>query len=413
MDVGLGGLGFEAAEPSAGLSDELLWVAAILWPDADVRLSPPRVPPGHRIAEAFHVVPSIRRPALLVPASAPELAEEAIRSLDAGERRDRPLRRALAARIASTSVGWRRFPTLVVLLDRDPRPDELLVQRLRAVLDRPDALPVVVLPGGTRGPAPLVLACTMEGAELARVTLGWNELTRAFVRNEATALRRWARRPPATFDVPEVLDDAEWNGRAFLMTSPAPPTGERFVRKGVDLDVPAMREIAGVGGLALRPLASSPWWGSVAERLAPGPARVVLNWMADLHGRRLVPTGSWHGDCRSGNVVAAGERVVVTGWERSGDGVPLGLDAVHLRFEESLARGPGRVSRAGRHAVQRSRDSLRGLGVPAEDEPLLMACYLMERLARLHEGADGSHVEGSPRYEAELLADVRAWVARS
>jgi hypothetical protein len=279
---------------------------------------------------------------------------------------------------------------------------------MRTVLDRPDAMPIVVLPSGTHGWAPVVIATTTDGDDLARVTIGWDDRTRALVRNDAATLRRWARRPPASFDVPAVLDETDWNGRALLMTTP-PPAGRRSGLRVFDPGLEPVRETAAAGGLALRPLVSSPWWASVAERVGSADAsRVVLDWMADLHGRRLVSTGSWHGDWRASNITSVGGRVFVSGWGRSGDGVPLGLDAIHRRFEDAARRGARRIGRVARLALEGSRDMLRGLGVPAEDEPLLMACYLAERLARLREPG-----RQEPATDVtELLAELRRWVGR-
>jgi hypothetical protein len=407
-------------EPARDLGPHLAWLTSVLWPAADVRLSPTRVPPGHRVAEAYRVLPNAAHARLLVPFSSPELVEGAIRRLDRGTTRLSRAALAVRSRLAASSVGWARFPPFVVSFDREPRPDELLTQHLRGVVDRPDPTLAISFGTPTADRKPVVQVLTLEGDVLGFGKVGWNDPTRALLSNEASALRRWARSRPRSFAVPELLHDGSWKEHALTVLSPVPAEGGPAVAVARMPSIDATREIARSGGIALAPLASTPWWRSIIARAgsADHALAVVLRWMQDVHGRRLVWLGSWHGDWTPRNMGRVAGVLHVWNWERAQDGVPVGLDPMRFALELALpgSRAAGRASadlgRASAVAIHRSGGSLRALGVPRQDEPLLMACLLAELLvradARPRVGADS----GPPTSEA-LLDELRRWVGRS
>jgi hypothetical protein len=120
--------------------------------------------------------------------------------------------------------------------------------------------------------------------------------------------------------------------------------------------------------------------------------------------------GSSHGDWAAQNMATVGGRLYVWDWERSADGVPLGLDAIHFVFQSELRRRRD-VLRASRVAFARGRRTLRSLGVPRADDALLMAAYLAELLVRFEEGRrQGAVVR--PEMPEALLQTLRHWVAR-
>jgi hypothetical protein len=62
--------------------------------------------------------------------------------------------------------------------------------------------------------------------------------------------------------------------------------------------------------------------------------------------------------------------------------------------------------------MRRTEGSLRALGVPREDEPLLMACLLAELLVRPE--TSRGHGDGLGPWTSEaLLGELRRWVGRS
>jgi hypothetical protein len=398
-------------ELGSDFGSELTWLTSVLWPAADVRLSPSRVPSGRRVAEAYRVIPNARRPRLLVPFSSPELVEGALRRTDGGTTSLARATHALRSRFAASSLAWARFPPFVVFFDRNPRPDELLTQFVRTIVDRPDAALAISFGPPSPDRKPLVQVLTLDGDFLASGKVGWSDPTTTLLANEAAVLRRWAHHRPRSFSVPELLYVGPWQDHTFSVLS------SRSTERSAAVDgmpsIEVTREIASIGGMAIEPLASTPWWRSILRRAASArePTSLVLRWMQDLHGRRLVWRGSWHGSWALQHLRRVGVVLHVGGWERAADGVPLGLDPIHFAFQRAL-RGNRDVRHASRVAIRRCAGALRALGVPHEDDPLLMACLLAELLVRL-EPAGRRTAGGVPGMSEELLADLRLWVGRA
>jgi hypothetical protein len=416
VDVSIGGRARRAVDLEANtreLGADLAWLTSILWPEADVRVSPTRVPPGRRVAEAYAVIPNAARPRLLVPFSSPALAERAMRRYDDGMSPFARTLRAAGSRIAGSTLGWSRFPPFVVFYSREPRPDELLTQHLRTLFDRPDVVLAVSFGPPRPNRKPVVQALTLDGETLGFAKVGWNRSTDSLVRTEAAALRRLSRRPPAAFRAAGLIAEDTWMGHALSITAPIPTAAARGAGAARTPPLDAMREIARTGGISFMPLASTAWWRSVMERAGARnqAANVVLRWMQDLHGRRSMWHGSWHGDWAAQNMATVGGRLYVWDWERTLDGVPLGLDAIHFGFQSALRRRRD-VGHAAVGALRRGRRALRALGVPGEDDELLMAAYLTELIARFEDGRRDGAVMRSGMPEA-LLGELRHWVARA
>ncbi len=390
------------------LGRDLGWLASVLWPGADVRLSPTGVPPGCRVAEAYAVLPSAARPRLLVPLSSIALGDPARQGFDGGRPSIASTTRAAAFRVAESWFGLPRAPELVVYFDREPRPGELLTTHLRGVFDRPDATLAISFGSADADRLPLIRILTLEGEVLGSGKVAWSETTRAFVATETAALRRWARERPRSFSVPDLLYEGGWLEHTVAVTSPI-PTEPRSMRDRRPPGVDVTREIARSGGIALAPLGSTGWWRSIRERGSVAASAVVLGWMNELHGRRLLWHGSSHGEWVPEKMSTSGDVPHVWGWERSRDGVPLGLDPLHFWLRCSI-RGPSSVRHASKRAIQRTAPALRALGVPRDDDPLLVACCIAELLVR-PDGSGGTPA-GRAMREA-LLADLRRWVARA
>ena len=85
MDMTVGrARGVDVESHTRELGPDLGWLTSVLWPEGDVRVSPTRVPPGRRVAEAYAVIPNAECPRMLVPFAAPRLAERALRRYDDG-----------------------------------------------------------------------------------------------------------------------------------------------------------------------------------------------------------------------------------------------------------------------------------------------------------------------------------------
>jgi len=376
-------------------------------------VSPPRVPPGRRVAEAYEVMPSAERPTLLVPFASPGLVGPAVRAHDGDASVFGRARWSISARVAATNAGRRRFPPLVVSYDREPGPGELPTDFFRRLLDRPDI--ALAISFGPRRPTrtPIAQVLTLDGDRLAVAKIGWNPLTRELVRTEASVLRRWADRGPRTFRVPGVIHHAEWfAGRDALVTAPVPISAGRESRAGHPPPLDLIREIAASGGTGVLALRDTPWWRSVLRRVEHADPQLgtVIRWLGDLHGRRLIHHGSWHGDLVPGNMATLGGRLHVWDWEHAADGAPLGLDAIHFHVQRAL-RGREDVGRASRLGARRAAPTLRALGIPRDDDGLLSACHLTDLALRFDEGGTDPNLR--PGMALALLAELRRRVGRA
>jgi hypothetical protein len=388
---------------------DLAWLASVLWPEADVRLSPKAPPPGRRVAEAYAVLPNAHRPRLLVPLSAIGVADAGARGPDVGLSR-LGATRAVATTLAASPPRRSRAIELVVYFDREPRADELLTQHLRGVFDRPDAALVISIGRHGADLLPVVRAVGLDGDPLGTAKVGWSPATRALVANEAAVLRRWARARPRSFTVPDLVDEGRWRHHTVAVTSVI-PEARRWTSWGRPPPVDVTREIARSGGIALAPLGSSPWWRSILGRARVGRAPVVLRWMNELHGRRLVWLGTSHGDWAPESMQTLAGRLHVWGWQWARDGTPLGLDPVGFAFRTAM-RGRPDPSRASRRALRRGAAALRALGVPREDDPLVMACCLADLIVRSDPARGERRVDDGPAVEA-MLEELSRWVARA
>ncbi len=166
---------------------------------------------------------------------------------------------------------------------------------------------------------------------LAYAKVGWNELTRPLVAAEAEALRSFAARgeAPRTFRVARLLHADEWQRNTLTVVEP--------LVGGAPVSAPdpprdATHELA-LGGAVTRARArpratGGPDRGCASTRSAPTWAPPPTPIAAEA-GDMLLRFGRGHGDWTPWNMRRLDGRLVVWDWERSRDGVPVGLDALH------------------------------------------------------------------------------------
>ncbi|WP_242454128.1 hypothetical protein [Bailinhaonella thermotolerans] len=246
---------------------ELDRVGALLWPA------------GERLRE-FVLLPSARRPRLLVPRARRAVAAEAVRHLG------KPGARALRAGLGWPVIGGRR---------RLATGEDTIEEYLSDVLGRKVLVTLQVSPPRRANRKPVLQAITPAGALIAYAKVGCDPLTCALVRNERDALRLLADVPLRRVVPPRLLHYGEWRGLDVLVLSPLPVAQ---ARRRVDpaLLASAVREIAELGRYA------------------------------------------WHGDFSPWNLAQHDESLLVWDWERFDDGLPFGFDLLHHAFQRALRR---------------------------------------------------------------------------
>jgi hypothetical protein len=191
-----------------------------------------------------------------------------------------------------------------------------------------------------------------SGRPVGFAKVGWTPMTRRLVRTEGDVLENLSGRLSAPI-VPVPLARMTWGPLDVVVTAPL-PTDSRRLPDDTTADVP--EDMAQVDAVPPTRLGELAWWREVLaaadEATAAGlPAGVTgsgLTSMLEESGRLLgdvaLPVGLVHGDWVPWNQArrrATGE-LVVWDWEYADPRAPLGLDAVHARYQvERLLRGRG------------------------------------------------------------------------
>jgi len=413
--------------PLVDRQGELEWLAEVLWgPTPGVELVVGLVPSGFRRLDGWVVLPDLRHPRVLVPLASRRAAAASVRQYSDGmTQRARLAKAAVGAGLRSGALQWllrrRRLVVHAGMLDplhggppAGGGGETLLGDYLAAALGRRDLAAAIVLGPVRPNRKPVVQLLAPDGSPVGYMKVGWNDLTRRLVRNEARALRRLAERPPRTFTVPSLLHEGAWQGLDVTISSALP---HRLWRRGRRYATPPLavsREIAALGGVQTASLGGSPWWTGLRRRLAPveaaatGPAAAALaGTLERLEDQADTPLAfaSWHGDWGPWNLRATADRLLVWDWERSGDGVPLGFDLLHFGYQTALQGRRQPPVDAAATSLRRTTPLLADLGQRAEVGELLLTLYLLERVCRAAE-AEASAVTGRPDTVGARLLDL-------
>jgi hypothetical protein len=379
---------------------DLRWLVRVLWDRrGGVSVSRrPAPPPGARAAGTYLVFPDARRTRLLIRAGKSGAGHRALSSYNG--------LRPLATRFARAMLGagLRLGVTERVARDRlhvwvpeacaaGDVPSLLLREHVRRVLGRDDELTEVI---GLRpvGPysKPVLQLFTQRGDPLAYVKVGWNEITRELVENEAAFFRKHREQPFRTLWIPRTVSSDRWNDLQIAITLPLPSGIRRYRAHPRLLPLTAMREIAESGGMTASPFAASTYWQrtrrSLSRLLAEGPPRDadVVNGFADrLEGRYGDVTtlfGRWHGDWAPWNLAWLDRKLVAWDWEHTAEDVPLGYDAVNFLFQTSFAGKQDSLAASLAACRRGSPTALHGLGVPTVLHAPVVSAYLLEMFIR-------------------------------
>jgi hypothetical protein len=393
---------------------DLRWIADVLWGDlagVSVTLGEPA---AGRVLERYAVVPSSRRPRLLLPFD--RRAAWAV-ALDAPATRSP--RAALERRAAGAAAraGFAPFrDRLSVVAGAGADPDATLASQLAGAVGERVVLGVNVRPPGPYR-KPVVAVAGPGGRVLAYAKVGWNGPTAANVEAEAGVLRAAAARE--TFSAPQVLGELRWRDRPVLVTRPLPSGLRRYdARAGVP-PVEVTREVAGLFATGEAAYRDGPVRSRLRARAKELPGEVdppissrlnglesVLDAL-DTRGDVHLPFGGWHGDWSPWNLARALDRLWVWDWEYARSDAPLGLDVVHFHFQVAFVgerRGLA-VSLDRAHAA--AVEPLERLGLDASARSLLRGIHTAELALRATE-AEVNGAPPNPRFGAEIVPVLRA-----
>jgi hypothetical protein len=372
-------------------------------------------PPGWRAVDRYVVLPSLRRPGMLVSEGSRRGAAAAARQfLLLPGRRGRAATGAVAAALRTglpQRLGRSRLAVSVAPEVGDAElPDLVLRHHLAAVLGAGD-VELAVRVGATRpNGKPVVQVSERGGRVLAYAKVGWNDLTGPLVAAEAEALRSFAARgdAPRTFRVARLLHAEEWQGTTLAVVEPL--VGGAHVT-AAEPPRDATHELALGGGVTRMALAESEWWAGTLRRIdaAGSDLGTAAEAVAAEAEAMTLGFGRGHGDWTPWNMRRLDGRLVVWDWERSRDGVPIGLDALHYGLLVALNARHLPPPIAVADTLEHAPGWLRGLDQPPEGARVMLCLELLEMSLRYAEARRAGVTLRHDRFGAALheLLDVR------
>jgi hypothetical protein len=345
--------------------------------------------------ETFGVLPTAARPYLVVTLASRRAAAASLRGPSYGKRRIR-IARALLRMGLRTGLAQHvlrdRLSIPAAEEDADSFEDDLyLTDHLMEIFGRGD-IALAVRVGRVRpNRKPLIQVLTPDGNVLAYVKVGWNALTRRLIANETRVLAELERRSSFdVFEVPRILHHGDWREHAILVLSPLHGRSFRQTRSYIAAAAAAMNEISRLSAGGEAPLAESAYWQTTKERVTAAANGVALAHLADVledrYGAEDLRFGWWHGDWTPWNMARRGDRLAIWDWERSGDGVPVGLDAAHFDFQVALRAARGDSRAALRRTLGGKAPLLSTLPPWPDGHRLLLTLHLLEMSVRREEG---------------------------
>lgn len=404
-----------AAVPRDG-DGSVLPVSRLLWrPPLTVALGRQDArPPAGTVVSEFIVAPHRRAPSLLIPVASSRAAARAVLRPSEGSRGIQQAGRRAASLALRIGLGRHLMRDRVYVCApdaSDPQPASIETY-LRGVFGA-DVLVALAVGPMRANRKPVLQILTPAGEVVAFVKVGWNDLTHRLVNDEAQTLASLVPTRLGVVQPPRVLHVATWEDLSLLAI--APLIGTTHVRRDpTEPQLDAMRALATNAGTEVMPLADSPFWQGLPQRIADiddvraRDSLLAVHAIATTHwGRVPVTFGAWHGDWTKWNMAWDSQRVLLWDWERYESGVPVGLDAYHYAFQSRL-RGVADVESAVSQ-VRRSAGSLAaGMGVPREQGPMLLLCYVLSLLLRYeNDSRDAMGVQLRP-----IAAALRTVAAR-
>jgi hypothetical protein len=398
-------------------ADAIRWVTNVLLGAAADQVTftiGRRPPPGHRVLWSFAPLPSASRPYVLLPLGSRRAAAATVHGLGNPLARRERYAEAVASLVMRSGLPQRAIVPvhLSVATPSGLAPtDAGVLGRLLQVFGRDDLGFGVILGRNRPNRKPVIKVMAPSGDVLGFAKVGWNDLSRALVRDEAAALGRVRAAAPESFSVPLPIHAERFGDVELLVLEPLPQARFGGVGPPLELPVEATREIAELAGTHGEPMRTGSYVDTLRARATSGaPYQDALVDALDRVGSAWddapILVGTWHGDWIPWNMGRVDGRLYVWDWERSADGVPVGLDAMHFAFEVALKVRGMAPEDAARRATGSVASVLPSLGADPATARALMAFHLIEMGLRFRAGVDAGMAARPDAYLAALAATV-------
>ena len=402
------------------MSRDLAWLIDLLWrPSEKVIVSTDPGPPtsGYRMTDLFAVVPNASQPRFLVPLESRRAAAASLRLYNALRPPSRRLARAviglgLRAGIAQPLLRNRVRVCVAEDVSAEDLSDILFGEHLRKLFGGRDVQTAIGIGGPGPYRKPVLQVLTADGAVLGYVKLGWNDVTRRLVRNEARALAAWMEKPSEQVGVPRLLHHGRWRDLEVTIASPLPAVVRRY-NSHAPPPLEATRAISDMHGTTESALAESGYWKRLGERLsaslAADPQELgdvpvgLVEGLDRRYGNERLTFGAWHGDLAPWNLAWLNHHLFVWDWEHSAEDVPVGFDLLHFEFQMAFILKRTSLREAVSQCRRRGLPRLRAMGVPENAGELVLSLYLLEMFFRYYE-AMLAGAGRNPRFYPDILA---------
>lgn len=360
-------------------TDYLEEVTALLYPPPDGGEG--GAPAG---TTEYIVVPSLRRPRVLVPAASRRLAAAALRRYTRPASALARLKRDAAVLAVLSGADRLTLPHRVVV----DRGDDI-AEHLGRILDARVHFGIHIGPArANRKPVLQILDDSARTLGFAK--LGTTGLTRDLVAAETTALRTLAGVGLRRVRIPRVLHSGSWGAHAVLVQE-ALPGWRRPVRVDRDHLTDAMTELACSLGVEDAPLARSDYAVTLEKRLIAlserdsTDAATLVDAARQLlarDGGQVLRFGSWHGDWSPWNMSMLPDGILLWDFERFTSGVPMGFDAVHYELQRDIVTRGADPTTAVLSLLARGDRLLKPFGVDPRAARITVLLYLVDLATR-------------------------------
>ncbi len=367
--------------------DHLHEVGRLLWPAHDLQVGTAGDPAAGGVRREYLLLPSARRPRLLVPAGR-RAAAGAVRRYGVGRGRTaRWQASALATGLSAGLAPWLLRDRVRLVGPEGAGTGESIETHLAEVLGR-EVLVSLYLGAPRANRKPVLQVLDPVGRTLAWVKVGVDELTRRLVADEAAALTTLATAALRRSTVPRVLHSGRWQGLELLVQSPL-PVDPRKGRPRPDRVAAAQAEVAAIGASAPEPLSRTTYWAELTARVARLPAGAAATGLAELAGRIVdahgdvpVRLGAWHGDWTPWNTAVDGDTLLVWDWERFAPSVPVGYDTLHWGLQSDLVNSLADPAASARRCIDDAPEVLAPFDLDAATARATACGYLTELATR-------------------------------
>lgn len=395
-DHGRSPQGRRAAKHAAALPPDLKENLRVLFPTPALISAPRRLSRRPRDASDYLLIPSTRKPKLMVPARPHRVAISEIRHyrpVRSGADRIRRTAAVTAIRVGLGGLVFGRVRMTAPAEETVPT----ITDHLREVMGSP------VHFGLHLGPRravqkPVLQVMTPGGDVLGFAKVGATPFTRELVRHEASSLELLGSKNFNRLVLPPVIDHGQWRNHEVLVLQRL--RGSDSARVDPAILIAAMKELSRCHRVTTTPLGSSTYWVRLGHRLGALPDSPVhrrlgaaLDSIAATNGQTPVMFGSWHGDWTPWNMTTDGEHAMVWDWEKFEHDVPVGFDAVHHAVQGAVVEDGVSPTAAFDLVAQQAPTLLAPFEVSKRSVQLIVRLYAVEVATRYLE--DGESEVGS------------------